>query len=79
MPVDELELLQAPTRPGAGPTRGTQVVVVETGGVRSSSAATWRFGSASSTSRTGQLLVRALDPELVWLAHEHQPWRPRTV
>jgi N-acyl homoserine lactone hydrolase len=25
------------------------------------------------------LLVRALDPELVWLAHEHEPWRPRTV
>jgi N-acyl homoserine lactone hydrolase len=21
--------------------------------------------------------VRALDPELVWLAHEHEPWRPR--
>ena len=20
---------------------------------------------------------RALDPELVWLAHAHQPWRPR--
>jgi hypothetical protein len=20
--------------------------------------------------------VRALDPELVWLSHEHQPWRP---
>jgi hypothetical protein len=20
--------------------------------------------------------VRALDPELVWLAHEHEPWRP---
>jgi hypothetical protein len=26
----------------------------------------------------GQLRVRALDPELVWLAHEHAPWRPRT-
>jgi hypothetical protein len=22
--------------------------------------------------------VRALDPELVWLAHQHEPWRPRT-
>jgi hypothetical protein len=21
----------------------------------------------------------ALDPELVWLAHEHEPWQPRTV
>ena len=27
----------------------------------------------------GQLRVRALDPELVWLAHEHEPWRPRTA
>ena len=27
----------------------------------------------------GQLRVRALDPELVWLAHEHEPWRSRTV
>jgi N-acyl homoserine lactone hydrolase len=27
----------------------------------------------------GQLRVRALDPEQVWLAHEHEPWRPRTV
>src|SRR5438034_65439 len=27
----------------------------------------------------GQLRVRALDPELVWLAHEHEPWRPRTM
>jgi hypothetical protein len=26
-----------------------------------------------------QLRVRALEPELVWLAHEHQPWRPPTV
>ena len=24
----------------------------------------------------GQLRVRALDPELVWLTHEHEPWRP---
>jgi N-acyl homoserine lactone hydrolase len=25
----------------------------------------------------GQRLVRALDPELVWLSHEHEPWRPQ--
>ena len=42
-----LRLVRAP-----GHTRGSQVVVVETGGARSSSAATWRSGSASSTSRT---------------------------
>jgi hypothetical protein len=27
----------------------------------------------------GQLLVRALDRELVWLAHEQEPWRPPNV
>ena len=27
----------------------------------------------------GRLRVRALDPELVWLAHEHEPWRPRAA
>ena len=54
VPIDgELELLAGLRLvPAPGHTRGTQVVVVETGGVRSSSAATWRFGSASSTSRT---------------------------
>jgi N-acyl homoserine lactone hydrolase len=79
VPVDgELEL-----RPGSGSSRRCHtrtVVVVETGGVRSSSAATWRFGSEPRRPHTeGQLRVRALDPELVWLAHEHEPGRPRTV
>jgi N-acyl homoserine lactone hydrolase len=27
----------------------------------------------------GQLRVLALEPALVWLAHEHEPWRPRTM
>jgi N-acyl homoserine lactone hydrolase len=38
--------------PAPGHTPGLQVVVVETAAVRSSSGATWRFGTASSTSRT---------------------------
>ncbi len=29
--------------------------------------------------RTGQLRVHALEPELFWLAHEHEPWRPHTA
>ena len=40
--------------------------------------AVW-FGELDEPSTEGQLLVRALDPELVWLAHEHEPWRPRTA
>ena len=53
VPVDgELELLPGVRLvPAPGHTRGIQVVVVETGGRRSSSAATWRSGPASSTSR----------------------------
>ena len=54
VPVDgELELLPGLRLvPAPGHTPGTQVVVIETGERPSSSAATWRFGSASSTSRT---------------------------
>ena len=36
--------------------------------------AVW-FGELDEPQTEGQLLVRALDPELVWLAHEHEPWR----
>jgi N-acyl homoserine lactone hydrolase len=25
----------------------------------------------------GQQLIRALDPDEVWLAHQHEPWRPQ--
>ena len=58
----------------------SQVVVVETGGgpVVVGDMAVW-FGELDEPHTEGQLRVRALDPELVWLAHEHEPWRPRTV
>jgi hypothetical protein len=58
--------------------RPFQVVVVETGGrpvVIGGDMAVW-FGELDEPQTEGQLLVRALDPELVWLAHEHEPWRP---
>src|SRR6266550_3752700 len=35
------------------------------------------FGELDEPRTEGQLGVRALEPELVWLAHEH--WRPRTM
>ena len=50
-------------------------------GVRSfvgGDVAVW-FGELDEPHTEGQLRVRALDPELVWLTHEHEPWRPRTV
>jgi len=83
VPVDgELELLPGLRLvPAPGHTRGIQVVVVETGGrpvVVAGDVAVW-FGELDEPHTEGQLRVRALEPELVWLAHEHEPWRPRTV
>jgi N-acyl homoserine lactone hydrolase len=80
VPVDgELE-----SRPGLrlvptpGHTPGSQVVVVETGGrpaVIGGDIAVF-FGELDEPHNEGQRLVRALDPELVWLTHQHEPWRP---
>ncbi|MFL6065666.1 MAG: MBL fold metallo-hydrolase [Friedmanniella sp.] len=83
MPVDgELELLPGIWLvPGPGHTRGSQMVVIETGArpvvVVGDLAVSFRELDEPHTE--GQLRVRALDPELVWLAHQHEPWRPRTV
>jgi N-acyl homoserine lactone hydrolase len=82
-PVDgELELLPGIRLvPAPGHTRGSQVVVIETGGhpvVIAGDAAVW-FGELDNPETEGQLLIRALDPELVWLAHTHEPWRPPTA
>ena len=83
VPVDgELQLLSGIRLvPGPGHTRGSQVVVIETG-----ARPVVVVGDLAVSSREldephteGQLRVRALDPELVWLAHQHEPWRPRTV
>ena len=83
VPVDgELELLPGLRLvPAPGHTRGTQVAVVETGGrpvVVGGDVAVW-FGELDEPRTEGQLLVHSLDPELVWLTHEHEPWRPRRV
>lgn len=66
--------------PAPGHTVGLQVVVIETGGrpvVVGGDVAVW-FGELDEPTTEGQLRVLALDPELVWLAHEHEPWRPGT-
>ena len=80
VPVDgELELLAGVRLvPAPGHTPGTQVVVVGTGGrpvVIAGDVAVW-FGELDEPQTEGQQLVRALDPELVWLAHVDEPWRP---
>ena len=75
----ELELLPGVRLvPAPGHTPGMQMVVIETGGrplIVGGDVAVW-FGELDEPHTEGQLRVRALDPELVWLAHEREPWRP---
>jgi N-acyl homoserine lactone hydrolase len=83
VPVDgELELLPGIRLvPAPGHTRGIQVVVVETGPrptIIAGDVAVW-FGELDDPQTEGQRLIHALEPELVWLAHTHEPWRPRTA
>ena len=64
--------------PAPGHTDGTQVVVVETDGrpiVIGGDMAVWH-GELDEPETEGQLLVVGLHPELVWLSHTHEPWRP---
>jgi N-acyl homoserine lactone hydrolase len=80
VPVDgELTLLPGiRLLPAPGHSPGSQIVVVETGGrpvVICGDAAVW-FGELDEPRNEGQRLIRALGPEMVWLAHEHEPWRP---
>jgi N-acyl homoserine lactone hydrolase len=79
VPVDgELELLPGLRLvPAPGHSRGMQVVVVETDGrpVVIGGDVAVRHSELDEPSSEGQRRVRALDPELVWLAHEREPWR----
>jgi N-acyl homoserine lactone hydrolase len=80
VPVDgELELLPGlRVVPAPGHTAGSQVVVVEGGGrpvVICGDAAVF-FAELDEPRTEGQRLIRALDPEQVWLSHAHEPWRP---
>jgi N-acyl homoserine lactone hydrolase len=81
LPIDgEIELLPGIRLvPAPGHTQGIQVVVVETGGrpvVIAGDVAVW-FGELDEPQTEGQRLIRAFDPEMVWLAHVSEPWRPR--
>jgi N-acyl homoserine lactone hydrolase len=64
--------------PAPGHTAGMQVVVIETGGqpiVVGGDVAVW-FGELDEPHSEGQLRVLAMNPQKVWLAHEHEAWRP---
>lgn len=84
-PVDgEHELLPGVRLvPAPGHTPGSQIVVVqagESGGrpvVIAGDTAVW-FAELDEPHTEGQRRILALEPEMVWLAHEHRPWRPRT-
>jgi len=83
VPVDgEHELLPGIRLvPAPGHTPGMQIVVVETGErpvIVGGDVAVW-FGEFDEPPTEGRQRVLALDPELVWLAHEHAPWRPHAV
>lgn len=80
VPVDgELEVLPGVRLvPAPGHTPGSQVVVVGTGEhpvVIAGDTAVF-FTDLDEPQTEGQRLVRSLDPELVWLSHTHEPWRP---
>ena len=63
--------------PAPGHTRGSQIVVVETGDgriVAAGDTAVWS-GELDDPQTEGQRLIRALDPVAVWMAHEREPWR----
>src|SRR3954467_11706378 len=81
VPVDgALELLPGlRLAPAPGHTRGSQVVVVETGGrpvVIAGDTAVF-FAELDEPHTEGQRLGRAPHPALGWLSHEHEPWRPQ--
>ena len=61
-----------------GHTPGSQVVVVERGEhpIVIAGDLAVSFDELDEPKTEGQRLVRALDPEMVWLAHLDEPWRP---
>ena len=82
IPVDgELELLPGLRLLSApGHTRGSQVVVIdgdEGPTIIAGDTAVW-FDQLDNPRTEGQLLVRSLNPAMVWLTHEHKPCTPET-
>ena len=79
-PVDgDLEVLPGlRLMPAPGHSDGMQVVVIEGDGrpvvVGGDVAVT--HGELDDPHSEGQRRVRALEPELVWLTHTSEPWRP---
>lgn len=65
--------------PAPGHSRGMQMVVVETGGrpiIVGGDVVVWWGELEEPEKSEGQLRMLALEPEVVWITHEHEPWRP---
>lgn len=78
MPVDgELDLLTGVRLVAApGHTRGSQIVVIDGGDrpvIIAGDTAVWS-GEFDEPQTEGQRLVRALDPQRVWISHQRAPW-----
>ena len=64
--------------PAPGHTRGSQIIVVATGErptIIAGDTAVW-FGELDNPETEGQLLIRSLHPEHVWITHEYTSWTP---
>ena len=65
--------------PAPGHSRGMQMVVAETGAgpiVVAGDVVVW-WGELEQPEKTdGQLALLALQPGVVWITHEREPWRP---
>ena len=65
--------------PAPGHSDGLQIVVIESGTrpiIVGGDVAVW-FGELEEPASEGQRLVRALNPDLVWLTHVNEPWQGR--
>ncbi|CCQ45086.1 metallo-beta-lactamase superfamily protein [Pseudarthrobacter siccitolerans] len=75
----ELELLPGlRLLPAPGHTRGSQIVVVDGAAgptIIAGDTAVW-FDELDNPRTNGQQLIRSLNPEMVWLSHTHEPWKP---
>lgn len=64
--------------PAPGHTRGSQIVVID--GARGPAVIAGDtavcFDDLDNPRTEGQSLVRSINPEMVWLSHEHHPWKP---
>jgi N-acyl homoserine lactone hydrolase len=75
----ELELLPGVRLvPTPGHTAGSQVVVVQTGAgtVIIAGDTAVSFAEIDEPKTEGQRVVRELNPEIVWISHSEEPWRP---